>query len=354
VTVEVALEPLDAAAMAAVRAHLDRLTKPPGSLGRLEHLVIQLAGITGSARPRIERPAVVVFAGDHGVTARGVSAYPSAVTAQMVANFCRGGAAINVLARAAEAELVVVDVGVSGPRTHTTSAMRLVHARVRAGTRDMTIEPAMERAETDAAIAVGMEVVGELVGEGCDAIALGEMGIGNTTAASALVAALTGLPPAQVTGPGTGLDAEAVDHKIDVIEAALVRHRPEPADPIGVLAAVGGFEIAALVGAMLTAAERRTPVILDGFITGAAALVAAAMAPALGPRLIASHRSVEPGHVAVLEHLDLNPLLDLDLRLGEGSGAALSIPLLRAATLLLANMATFDGARVSGKVPRSD
>ena len=353
-TVQAAIEPLDEAAMAAARAHLDRLTKPPGSLGRLERLVEQLAGITGSPTPRVDRPAVVVFAGDHGVTARGVSAYPSDVTAQMVANFVRGGAAINVLADAAGAELVVVDVGVSGDgppaNPAVAGAARLVRARIAAGTRDMTVEPAMRRDEALAAIEVGRRIVEELIASGIDTIAVGEMGIGNTTAASALVAALTDRPPAEVTGRGTGLDAEAVRRKVAVIEAALDRHRPGADDPVGALAAVGGFEIAALVGAILAAAEARTPVVLDGFITGAAALVAASIAPGIGPRLIASHRSPEPGHAVVIERLGLDPLLDLDLRLGEGSGAALALPLIRSATLLLAGMATFDRAGVSGPV----
>jgi nicotinate-nucleotide--dimethylbenzimidazole phosphoribosyltransferase len=348
VSVETDIAPLDEAAMAAARQRLDRLTKPVGSLGRLERLVEQLAGITGSATPRIEGPAVVVFAGDHGVTARGVSAYPSDVTAQMVANFVNGGAAINVLARAAGAELVVVDVGVAGPDVLPSGGTRLVQARVRSGTRDMTVEPAMTPDEAVAAIGVGRDVVRGLIAGGCDVIALGEMGIGNTTAASALVAALTDRAPAEVTGRGAGLDGDAVRRKVGVIEAAIERHRPSPENPVGALAAIGGLEIAALVGAMLAAGEARVPVVLDGFITGAAALVAVGIAPSLGPRLIASHRSTEPGHRVVLEQLGLEPLLDLELRLGEGSGAALALPLLRAGTLLLAEMATFDSAGVSG------
>jgi nicotinate-nucleotide--dimethylbenzimidazole phosphoribosyltransferase len=348
---QAAIEPLDEAAMAAVRVHLDRLTKPPGSLGRLERLVEQLAGISGSPAPRVDRPAVVVFAGDHGVTARGVSAYPSDVTAQMVANFMRGGAAINVLAEAAGAELVVVDVGVAGvvpPDLALPGAARLIRARIAGGTRDMTVETAMSRDEALAAIQVGRRIVEDLIAGGIDAIGVGEMGIGNTTAASALVAALTDLPPAAVTGRGTGLDAHAVRQKVSVIEEALDRHHPRRDDPIGALAAIGGFEIAALVGAILAAAEAHTPVVLDGFITGCAALVAATVAPGLGPRLIASHRSPEPGHAAVIERLALEPLLDLELRLGEGTGAALALPLIRAATLVLAGMATFDSAGVSG------
>ena len=354
-TARAVIEPLDEAAMAEVRGHLDRLTKPPGSLGRLERLVEQLAGITGSPTPRVDRPAVVVFAGDHGVTARGVSAYPSDVTAQMVANFIGGGAAINVLADAAGAELVVVDVGVSGDGPSANPAVpaaaRLLRARIAAGTRDMTVEPAMRREEALAAVDVGRRVVEQLIAAGVDTIAVGEMGIGNTTAASALVAALTGRRPADVTGRGTGLDAEAVRRKVSVIEMALDRHRPGPNDPIGALAAVGGFEIAALVGAILAATAARTPVVLDGFITGAAALVATTVAPGVGPRLIASHRSSEPGHAVVIEQLGLVPLLDLELRLGEGTGAALALPLIRSATLLLAGMATFDRAGVSGPLP---
>jgi nicotinate-nucleotide--dimethylbenzimidazole phosphoribosyltransferase len=348
VSVDSNIAPLDLAAIAAARARLDRLTKPVGSLGRLERLVEQLAGITGSQSPRIERPAVAVFAGDHGVTVQGVSAYPSDVTAQMVANFVGGGAAINVLARAAGAELVVVDVGVAGPEVLPSGGTRLVQARVRSGTRDMTVEPAMDREEALAAIGLGRDVVGELIEGGCDVVALGEMGIGNTTAASALVAALMGRPPADVTGRGTGLDEDAVRRKVEVVEAAIEQHRPGPDDPVGALTAVGGLEIAALVGAMLEAGEARVPVVLDGFITGAAALVATAIAPNLESRLIASHRSTEPGHRVVLDQLGLEPLLDLELRLGEGSGAALALPILRAATLLLAEMATFDSAGVSG------
>jgi nicotinate-nucleotide--dimethylbenzimidazole phosphoribosyltransferase len=347
------IEPLDPGATAAAKARLDRLTKPPGSLGRLEDLVVQLAGITGTDMPSTTQPAIVVFAADHGVTAQGVSAYPREVTAQMVANFVRGGAAINVLARQVGARVVAVDVGVGGPLPDRPSGAadrgaRLVHARIADGTRDMTLEPAMTPTETEAAIEVGRSVVADVIAAGCDVLAVGEMGIGNTTAASAIAAVLTGRPAAQVTGRGTGLDDPAVRHKVTVIETAIDRHRPDPADPIGVLAAVGGLEIAALAGAILAAAEARVPVVLDGFITGSTALVAAAIAPRLPARLIASHASAEPGHRIVLAKLGLRPLLELDLRLGEGSGAALALPLLRAATAILAEMATFDDAGISG------
>jgi nicotinate-nucleotide--dimethylbenzimidazole phosphoribosyltransferase len=347
--------PIDAAASAAVAARLDRLTKPPGSLGRLEALARQLAGITGLEQPRVDHPAIVVFAADHGVTAHGVSAYPSDVTAQMVANFVGGGAAINVLGRLSGAEVVVVDVGVAGPipgvdplAISSRGGARLVPARVADGTRDMASEPAMTREEATAAIEVGRSAARELISGGVDLLAVGEMGIGNTTAASALAAVLTGRPPAEVTGRGTGLDDPAVRHKVLVIERALELHRPDPADPVAVLAAIGGLEIAALVGAILATAEARVPVVLDGFITGAAALIAAALAPAVPARLIASHRSAEPGHRIVLEQLGLRPLLDLELRLGEGSGAALALPLVRAAVSILAGMATFDDAGVAG------
>jgi nicotinate-nucleotide--dimethylbenzimidazole phosphoribosyltransferase len=351
------IAPLDEAAMAAAAARLDRLTKPPGSLGRLELLAIQLAGITGRPVPLAGRPAVVVFAADHGVAVHGVSAYPSDVTAQMVANFVRGGAAINVLARLADATVAVVDVGVGGPippgnRETSNQGARLVSARVARGTRDMTVEPAMTRVEAIAAIDVGRSVVAELIGAGADLVAVGEMGIGNSTAASALVAAMTGRPVSEVTGRGTGLDEATVRHKVAVIEAALDRNRPDPSDPVGVLAAVGGLEIAALVGAILAGAEANIPVVLDGFITGAAAVVAAAIAPAAINRLVAGHRSAEPGHRIALEYLGLEPLLVLDLRLGEGTGAALALPLLRAATAVIAEMATFDQAGVSG--PREE
>jgi nicotinate-nucleotide--dimethylbenzimidazole phosphoribosyltransferase len=346
------IAPLDEAAMTAATARLDRLTKPPGSLGRLEGLATQLAGITGRDLPRAERPAVVVFAGDHGVTAQGVSAYPADVTAQMVANFVGGGAAINVLARLAGAQVVVVDVGVAGPIPGAASGSRegarLVDRRVADGTRDMTEEPAMTRAEAIAAIDAGRSVAAELIVNGVDVLAVGEMGIGNTTSASAVAAVLTGRPPTEMTGRGTGLDDRAVRHKVAVIERALDRRRPDPDDPLDVLAAVGGLEIGALVGAILAAAESRIPVALDGFITGSAALVAAAIAPGVAARVIASHVSAEPGHRIVLERLGLRPLLDLDLRLGEGSGAALLLPMIRAACAILAEMSTFDGAGVAG------
>jgi nicotinate-nucleotide--dimethylbenzimidazole phosphoribosyltransferase len=344
--------PLDDAAMSAALRHLDRLTKPPGSLGRLEDLVITLAGITGRVDAPIDRRAIVLAAGDHGVARNGVSAYPTEVTAQMVANFVAGGAAVNTLARTVGAQLLVVDVGVAGPipglATNAAGAGRLIEARIRAGTGDMTVEPAMSRAEALEAIAVGRRIVAELLDEGVDLLAAGEMGIGNTTAASALAAVFTGAPVDAVTGRGTGLDDEGRRRKIDVIERALRLHEPDPTDPIGVLSAVGGLEIAALVGVIVEAVGRRIPLVLDGFITGAAALVAVALGPAAGPRLLAGHRSSEPGHAIVLDHLGLRPILELDLRLGEGSGAALAMAVITAAVAVRDGMATFDDAGVAG------
>jgi nicotinate-nucleotide--dimethylbenzimidazole phosphoribosyltransferase len=345
------LGPLDEAAMADARDHLDRLTKPPGSLGRLEELAIDLAGITGQPFPTMARRAIVVAAADHGVARRGVSAYPSDVTAQMLANFVAGGAAINVLAEAAGASLTVVDVGVEGPMAavlpEDERGARLVRARIRPGTADITEGPAMTRVEAVRSIDLGLDIVARLRASGVELIGIGDMGIGNTTAASAIVAVLTGATAASVTGRGTGIDAATYRRKIAAIERAIARNAPDPADPAGVLAAVGGLEIGALVGVILGAVAGRVPVVLDGFITGAAALLAAGMAPTAG-RVIAAHRSVEPGHAIVLERLGLRPLLDLDLRLGEGTGAALAIGLIDAAMRLRDGMATFASAAVSG------
>ncbi|MCX7616333.1 nicotinate-nucleotide--dimethylbenzimidazole phosphoribosyltransferase [Tepidiforma sp.] len=334
---------IDAAAAAAAARRLDRLTKPQGSLGRLEELAIRLAGMTGNPSCRFDQRAVVVMAADHGVTEEAVSAYPSEVTAQMVANFAAGGAGISVLARRAGAQVVVVDMGVRA----APGVPGVLDRRLGPGTRNMTREPAMTLAQAEAAVATGRELAGQLAAAGVSLFLTGEMGIGNTTAASAVTAALTGRPAQEVTGRGTGLDDAALAHKVGVVERALALHRPNPADPIGVLASVGGFEIAGLAGLILGAAERRIPVILDGFITGAAALAACAMAPGAPGYLIASHRSVEPGHTAVLEALGLEPLLDLRLRLGEGTGAALALHLVDAALAVRDEMATFDEAGVS-------
>jgi nicotinate-nucleotide--dimethylbenzimidazole phosphoribosyltransferase len=357
-----AIGPLDAAAMAAAAARLDRLTKPPGSLGRLEALAIQLAGIRGEPAPPLDRRTIVVVAADHGVAARGVSAYPSAVTRQMVANFVAGGAAISVLAARASASVVVLDVGVAGPEPMvaeratepaaeaaepSAAPARLLVRRVRPGTRDLVAEPAMSPGEARAAIEIGLDLAAELVAGGADVVGLGEMGIGNTTSASAVTAALTGRAPAEVTGRGTGVDDARLAAKIRLIERALDRARCSPDDPFGVLCELGGLELAGLVGLALGVAAAGRPVLLDGFITGAAALVAARLAPDLPRRLLAAHRSVEPGHRVILDGLGLAPILDLDLRLGEGTGAALALHMLDAAVAVRDRMATFEEAGVA-------
>jgi len=338
------IEPLDAEAMRLAQARQDTLTKPQGSLGRLEELSIQVAGIQGRARPVIESKVIVTMAADHGVTEEGVSLYPQEVTVQMVLNFLRGGAGINVLARHVNVRVVVVDMGVA---SELLPHPGLVVKKIAYGTRNMARGPAMEREEALRALDAGIEVVEEELAKGMDVLGTGDMGIGNTTASSAIVAAITGAPVAQVTGRGTGVNDERLRHKIEVIERALEVNQPDPADPVDVLAKVGGFEIGGLVGAILGAAAHRVPVVLDGFIAGAVGLIAVRLAPQVREYLIAAHRSVEIGHSLVLEHLGLKPLLDLDLRLGEGAGAALGISLVEAAVKILNEMATFSVAGVS-------
>lgn len=338
-----AVQPLDASAMEQSRQRQQQLTKPAGSLGRLEELAIQLAGITGQVRPAIQRKSVVVMAADHGVTAEGVSAYPAAVTPQMVYNFLRGGAAINALARHANASVTVVDIGVAADLQHPD----LVVHKVAYGTANMASGPAMTRDQAVEAIIFGIEIMEHLAQEGVDLVATGEMGIGNTTASSAVTAAITGVPIAAVTGHGTGISDEQLVHKVQVIERALACNRPDPTDPLDVLAKVGGLEIAGLVGVILAAAARRVPVVVDGFISGAAALVAVGLCPAARNHLIAGHTSVERGHRVILNRLGLTPLLDLELRLGEGTGATLAMHIIEAATRAHDEMATFAEAGVS-------
>jgi nicotinate-nucleotide--dimethylbenzimidazole phosphoribosyltransferase len=344
------IQPLDELAMAAARARQDQLTKPLGALGRLETLSIQLAGITRNARPRFQHPVIITLAADHGIARQGVSAYPSAVTPQMVLNFVRGGAAINVLARHIGARVVVGDLGVDA---EFPSELEIIHKKIARGTRDFSSDPAMTREQAQRAVEAGIEIVTQEIENkasgGADIIGTGDMGIGNTTASSAIVATMTGRSPREVTGRGTGIDDAALAHKIAVIERALALHQPDPSDALDVLSKVGGFEIGGLAGVMLGAAACHVPVVIDGFISGAAALIACGLAPSVQPYLIPAHRSVEIGHRATLEHLQLNPLLDLDLRLGEGTGAALSISLCIAAAKILDEMATFGEAQVSGK-----
>jgi len=335
------IEALDEEAMEQARARQQVLTKPAGSLGRLEELAVQIAGITKQAIPVIERKVVIVMAGDHGVTAEGVSAYPSAVTTQMVLNFLRGGAAINALARQEGARVVVVDVGIAAD-LHSPD---LVERKVAYGTANMATGPAMTRAQMLEAIHTGIAIFEEQ--QGIELVATGEMGIGNTTASSAITAALLQLPVAQVTGRGTGLDDEQLAHKVRVIERALAVNTPDARDPLDVLMKVGGLEIAGLVGVILAAAARRVPVVIDGFIAGAAALVAVELNAAVASYLIAGHTSVEQGHALILMRLGLRPLLNLDLRLGEGTGAVLAMGIIEGALHTHREMLTFAEAGVS-------
>jgi nicotinate-nucleotide--dimethylbenzimidazole phosphoribosyltransferase len=345
------IEPLDPEWARRAETRQASLTKPPGSLGRLEELANRVVAIQRSLTPRVERARIVVFAADHGVTAEGVAPYPSAVTGQMVANFLAGGAGVNALARVAGADVHVVDIGVGSDLGHVAG----VHQRrVASGTRNMAREAAMTRDQADAAIAVGLEMGRDAIAAGVDMIGLGEMGIGNSTAASAVTAALTGLPVASVTGRGTGADDAMLAHKISVIEHALQRHRPDPADAFDVLEKVGGFELAGLAGVVLAGAAGRTAVVTDGFIATAAASLAVRMCPAAGDYLFAAHRSPEPGHTALLTMIGQEPLLDLGMRLGEGTGAALAFMLIRAAVAAFTEMATFASAGVSDRSDRPD
>lgn len=346
-----AIAPADAGAGAAARDRQNHLTKPPGSLGLLEDVSVRLAGLAGSCPPPMPEPAAVaVFAADHGVHAQGVSVWPQEVTTQMVANFLASGAAVNALAAQTGARVVVVDVGVATPvpGSDTTPGMLLRH-RVRAGTADMTRAPAMTRQEAVQAIEVGIGVAAELVDNGSRCLLTGDMGIANTTASAALIAAFTGADPDDVTGHGAGVDDTTRRHKVGVVRKALELHRPDPHDPIGTVAAVGGLEHAAIAGFVLGAAAHRVPVILDGVIASSAALVAAGLSPDALAACVAGHRSVEPGHTIALRHLGLHPLVDLGLRLGEGTGALLALPLVQAAVRALRDMATFDSAEVSDK-----
>ena len=338
--------------MEAAARRWDMLTKPPGSLGKLEALAVRVAGMTAQPVPPTGRKVVFTAAADHGVAAEGVSAYPQSVTAQMVLNFLRGGAGINVLARHAGAEVIVVDAGVAG---EPLSAPGLVSKRVRAGTGNMAREPAMSREEAEQSVQNGMEIFRDAHRRKRIALAgLGDMGIGNTTASSALTALLTAKPVEAVTGRGTGLEDPQLRRKVEIIEQAIRLHRPDPEDGLDLLAKVGGLEIGCLAGIALAAAEARVPVVLDGFITTAAALIAWRLNPGVKDFLIASHRSVEPGHRAALQALGLEPLLDLSLRLGEGTGAALAFGVIEASLKLLAEMATFGEAGVDEKEQKTE
>ncbi len=341
------IKPLDEKAMTEARKRQNNLTKPQGSLGQLESLSIQLAGIKETQRPRIIHKVIFTLAGDHGVTEEGVSAYPSEVTPQMIYNFLRGGAGINVLARHVGARVVVSDLGVGSVLERHPD---LKDKKVAMGTRNMTKGPAMSREEALRSIEAGIELVEEDLSKGMDILGTGDMGIGNTTPSSAITAVITGADVALATGRGTGLDNEGLKRKVETIKKALDINRPDPKDPIDVLSKVGGFEIGGIAGVILAGARYRIPVVIDGFISGAAALIATSLAPQVKPYLIAAHQSVEQGHKIILEHLGLKPLLNLDLRLGEGTGAALGIFLVEASLKVLNEMATFAEAGVSEKI----
>jgi nicotinate-nucleotide--dimethylbenzimidazole phosphoribosyltransferase len=338
------IAPLDQIAMDAARARQGILTKPPGSLGRLEELSIWLAGVRADPLPVIREKVIVTAAADHGVARKGVSAYPREVTAQMVLNFLQGGAAVNVLAKRAGARVVVVDAGVDGELPEHPALLRRSAGK---GTADISIGPAMSREQALSCILAGAELAAEQIAAGVDLLAAGDMGIGNTTASAAITAALTGMPAPAVTGRGTGVTDERLRVKTEIVEQALALNKPDPLDGVGVLAAVGGFEIGFLAGVLLGAAAGRRPALLDGFISGAAGLVACAIAPLARDYLVASHRSAELGHRILLEHLEKRPLLDLDMRLGEGTGAALAMGILESAAACLTEMATFESAGVS-------
>jgi nicotinate-nucleotide--dimethylbenzimidazole phosphoribosyltransferase len=356
------LVPVDGAAAEAADLRQAQLTKPPGALGSLEALGSQLAGIAGISPPPVpERPVVAVFAGDHGVLREGVSPWPAEVTAQMVANFLAGGAAINAIAHEVGASIVAVDVGVATPVPGPQE--RLVKANVRLGTENIVDGPAMSPAEARQAMQAGLSIADRLVDQGADLLVTGDMGIGNTTPSAALVAAITGWPARSVTGRGTGISDEMLETKTSVVERALERVAEAHSLPVTglttlpadvLLSELGGLEIAAIAGFAIGGALRRVPVVVDGVISLAGALVATTLAPAVAGYLIAGHRSVEPGATAALEHIGLDPLLDLQLRLGEGTGACLAIPLVRAAARVLEEMATFGDAGVSGSTETGD
>jgi nicotinate-nucleotide--dimethylbenzimidazole phosphoribosyltransferase len=339
------VEPADPSAAEAARERHSRLLKPQGSLGDLEELGIRLSSMVGECPPPVpENPAVVVCAGDHGVLARGVSPWPQEVTAAMVENFCAGGAAVNALARTVGARLSVLDVGVASDLPRHP---QLRGAKVRRGTDDLSRGPAMSREDAARAVLAGAGIAEELVESGgVDLTVPGDMGIGNTTPAACLIAAFTGRAAKEVTGRGTGIDDATLEKKVEVVGEALELHRPDPGDPLGTLAALGGLEHAALAGLILMGAACGVPVVLDGVVSNAAALVARALAPNSADYMIAGHLSAEPGARIALEELDLDPLLDLGMRLGEGTGGLLAVPLVRAAARVLEEMATMEEAGI--------
>lgn len=342
------IKPADGAAIRRAKARQKQLTKPPGSLGRLEALSVQLAGIFGTERPEPKGKTVIVAAGDHGVVAQGVTGYPQEVTAQMVLNFLGGGAAINVMARKAGVKLMIVDAGVA---TSLPEHPSLQVVGVGRGTADITQGPAMTREQAIQCVNAGIGLALDAVEAGADILGTGDMGIGNTTASSAIVAALTGRPPVDTTGRGTGRTTEEMKHKVACVERALMMNQPDSSDGLDVLSKVGGFEIGVLAGVALGGALVKRAVVLDGFISGVAGMIALSLCPDVHGYLIASHRSAEKGHTIALSHMELKPVLDLGLRLGEGTGGVLAMGIVEAAAACLSDMATFAEAGVSDREP---
>ncbi|MDA1279657.1 MAG: nicotinate-nucleotide--dimethylbenzimidazole phosphoribosyltransferase [Chloroflexi bacterium] len=340
------MEPVSESHIGAARQRQATLTKPARSLGRLEDIACQIAGIQCKSAPKIEHKWVVVAAGDHGVVAEDISAFPQTVTAQMVANFLNEGAAVSVLARQVNAKVKIVDAGVANPIPGDVS--RLIDLKLADGTANFTLGPAMTRDHAIEIVSRGIDLASELANEGADLVAVGEMGIGNTTSASAITSVMLDAPPKTVTGHGTGIDEVARLRKAFIVQKAISINNPDPDDPIDVLSRVGGYEIGLLVGVILGSAREKIAVVIDGFISTSAALLAAAISPAATQYMIASHRSVEPGHILALEHLGLKPAIDLDMRLGEASGAVLAMPIIESAVRLHNEMVTFEEAQISG------
>ena len=328
-----------------VKGYVDSLTVPQGSLGRLEELIVELAKMTGEPFPEVSRPGVIVFAADHGITEEGVSAYPKEVTQQMVLNFLNNGAAINVFSRAIDAYFDIVDIGIDAD----LEAEGLSSRKVRYGTRNFYKENALTKEEVLQAIKAGQEQAAQMIGQGAKLLILGEMGIGNTTPSSAIISVVSGKSPTSLVGKGTGLKSGGILHKLEIIEESIARRNPDPTDPMDILMKIGGLEIAGMAGAMLYAASQRTPVLVDGFITTTAAVLANMLKRGAADYMFVGHQSAEPGHRIAIELLGKKPILQLDMRIGEGTGAAVAFPILKAATLALKEMATFESAGVSNK-----
>ena len=338
------IKPVSSLRLKSAQTHLDSLTKPPGSLGLLEDLAKKYVAIRDTDHPTINKKSIIVFAADHGVTAEGISAYPAEVTPQMVQNFLNGGAAINVLAKQQNAEILVVDIGVNH---RFEPHPELLDRKIAFGTRNMAKEPAMTRSEAEESITIGIQIAAQLAEKDTDLLATGEMGIGNTTASSAVFSVLGGLSPKQVTGRGTGIDDATLDKKVSVIQQAIDKHAPNPDDPIDILSKVGGYEIGGIMGLILGASSKNIPVVVDGFISSAGAALAIKLNPSGKDYIFSSHRSTEPGHQVFFDLHQASPLLDLKMRLGEGTGAALAFNLIEAGVRIYSEMATFQSASIS-------